>query len=293
MSFGCPNPHCDYYQNAEKITKDGHYYRKSDAKKINRYKCNACNKKFSSATFTLERYQKKRHKNHLLKGLLASKISMRRAALLLGVNRLTVKRKLIYLATKARISTAQMLEELKQSPISHIQLDDLISVEHTKLKPLSISIVVDSKNRKILGAAVSQIPAFGLLAEKSRAKYGYRKSTHYETLNNLIAKLAPSIARDAEVRSDEHKSYPQILKDHLPDISHKTYKSERSCVAGQGELKKVAYDPIFVINHTCAMFRDNINRLVRKTWATTKVPKMLQHHIDIFIDFYNNTLLKH
>jgi hypothetical protein len=48
------------------------------------------------------------------------------------------------------------------------------------------------------------------------------------------------------------------------------FKGGKSGVAGQDELKKVGRDPLFWVNHTLAMRRANINRLIRKTWCTTK-----------------------
>ena len=49
--------------------------------------------------------------------------------------------------------------------VSHLQIDDLITIEHTKLKPVIISFAMDSKTWIILGAEVSQIAAFGHLSE--------------------------------------------------------------------------------------------------------------------------------
>jgi hypothetical protein len=66
----------------------------------------------------------------------------------------------------------------------------------------------------------------------------------------------------------------------------------KGSVVGQGQLKKVNFDPLFVVNHTCAMMRANINRLIRKTWCTTKDPLKLKDHLDVFIYFYNQSLLK-
>lgn len=36
----------------------------------------------------------------------------------------------------------------------------------------------------------------------------------------------------------------------------------------------------------------NINRLIRKTWCTTKDPTMLKKHIEIFIYYFNHIYLK-
>jgi hypothetical protein len=54
----------------------------------------------------------------------------------------------------------------------------------------------------------------------------------------------------------------------------------------------VNFDPLFIVNHTCAMMRANINRLIRKTWRTTNDPLKLKDHLDVFIYFYNQALLK-
>ncbi|MCP4050867.1 MAG: transposase, partial [bacterium] len=74
--------------------------------------------------------------------------------------------------------------------------------------------------------------------------------------------------------------------------SHEKSKGEKGCVAGQGELKKVRIDPLFAINHTLAMLRANINRLVRKTWCTTKKPERLLDHLAIYTWFHNTKLIQ-
>ena len=75
-------------------------------------------------------------------------------------------------------------------------------------------------------------------------------------------------------------------------VDRKTCKGKRGCVTGQGELKKVGFDPLFSLNHTFAMFRANMNRLFRKTWCTTKVPQGLIDHIDLYIQHHNRVLVR-
>jgi hypothetical protein len=62
-------------------------------------------------------------------------------------------------------------------------------------------------------------------------------------------------------------------------------------LTGQGELKVGGFDPIFSLNHTCAMLRANINRLFRKTWCTTKKMEMLEHHLAIYALYHNERAL--
>ncbi|MGZ3788836.1 MAG: hypothetical protein ACXVLQ_09950, partial [Bacteriovorax sp.] len=288
---GCPNLQCHFHQKKDNIVRDGFYFRKEDSRKIARFKCKYCGKKFSFSTCKLEYRQKKRRVNHKLFLLLASGLSMRRAAKYLNIHRTTVHRKVIYLAKKARQKNNAYLSQLTHDPVMHLQFDDLISSIHTKFKPVSISIAVDAKTRFILGAKVASIPAFGHLAELSRRKYGRRKNEHDQKLTELLQSIAPAIYSSARVESDEHYSYAPIVKKVFPHAEYNQLKSEKSCVAGQGELKKVNYDPLFRINHTCAMFRANVNRLIRRTWCTSKKSEMLQNHLDIYICYHNHYYL--
>jgi transposase-like protein len=179
----CPNSTCSLFGSKEKVHKDGSFFRKSESRLIQRFKCFACEKKFSHATGTLEFRQKKRRVNNSLRDYLSSGLSMRRCAKLLQITRKTVERKLIYLAKKAQLSQANFLKDLK-GKVTHLQFDDLITIEHTKLKPLTVSLAVDAKNRFILGARVGRIGAFG--------------------------HLAPLAINAPHIRSDEHKHYPLL-----------------------------------------------------------------------------------
>lgn len=216
---------------------------------------------------------------------------MRRCALLLNFNRKTVERKFEYLAKVSEQKQQRMLEKVKAEPVTHLQFDDLITSEHTKLKPLSVSIAVCAHTRVILGAEVSQIPAFGHLAEISRKKYGRRKSEHKKGLTRLFESIKPLVSPTSLIRSDEHNFYPEFVARYFPQAKHQRFKGARGSVVGQGELKKLARDPLFMLNHTCAMFRANINRLIRKTWCTTKKAQNLQKHINIYMCFHNETLI--
>lgn len=288
MKRTCPNLTCAA---PDMTSKDGYFRRKDDSKYIQRYRCNGCGLRFSAATLTETYAQKRRRINHSLLKLLASGVSQRRAAILLGINRKTVERRLPFLAKRCRRKNETSLQKMKGN-IHNIQIDDLITKENSKLKPLSISIAVDEDRRMILAVEISKIPSFGHLAKIAIKKYGERKDEHFEGLTRLFQKIAPIVSREVVVKSDEHQRYPGFVSAYLPKGKHFQFKSERACIAGQGELKKVGFDPLFIVNHTCALFRANVNRLARKTWCTTKDPLKLKDHLDIFIYYNNQILLK-
>jgi hypothetical protein len=162
--------------------------------------------------------------------------------------------------------------------------------EHTKLKPLSITLVVEKGSRKILDFAVASMPAKGLLFEKSVKKYGLRKDERKVERKKLFRRLKDIISPQACFESDSNPHYPKDLKRAFPNCTHLTSEGRRGCVVGQGELKAGGYDPLFSLNHTAAMIRANLNRLFRRTWCTTKKPIFLTYHLAMYVIYHNQVL---
>lgn len=105
--------------------------------------------------------------------LLCSSVSQRRTSKILGLNRKTVARKLDFMGKLAIKIIPRLNAQHKKARI--MEFDDLETFEHTKLKPLSVTMAVESKTRRILGVRVSQMPARGAITKLSIKKYGKRK----------------------------------------------------------------------------------------------------------------------
>jgi hypothetical protein len=151
--------------------------------------------------------------------------------------------------------------------------------------------MVDEKEREILSYAVAQMPAKGKIAVISRKKYGYRKDLRQKGWETILTEARQTLAYGCSITSDCHKMYPVMIARHLPDdVIHIQTKSRRASVAGQGEMKMGAFDPLFSLNHTAAMLRANINRLIRKTWCTTKRPDRLRCHIGMYVYWHNESI---
>jgi hypothetical protein len=221
--------------------------------------------------------------------LLVSGVSQRRAARILNTHPITIARKLTFLGMKARLFNYRMREKI--GLVKEMQFDDMEVFEHTKLKPLSITLAVQKHTRIILGFEVSRMPAKGLLAKKSIKKYGRREDRRAEARDRLFRRIKRRISIEAVIESDQNPHYPIDVKRHFPKATHQTLKGARGCVTGQGELKNIKFDPLFSLNHTCAMFRANINRFFRKTWCTTKKIQPLIDHIEIYVQFHNQILM--
>jgi len=110
--------------------------------------------------------------------------------------------------------------------------------------------------------------------------------------NKLLRGLQPYVRSDVVFRSDENPHYPPYVRKFHPHAVHETVKGGRGASTGQGELKKLRFDPIFSLNHTCAMLRANLNRLFRKTWCTTKTIQGLIDHLSIYVVYHNQVLTR-
>ena len=282
------NPNCPRCA-ASGVIKHGRYQRTEDAQSIQRYRCKACGKTLSSATFSPTYRQKRRRLNRLIEADIASSTAQRRIAIKHGCARNTVARKITFLAERARLKIETWLAS--QSPFTDLQWDELITFEHTRLKPLSVALMVCERHRYILGFRVAQIPASGLIARRSREKYGPRRNLSGYARRDLLKTLAPHIAPKATVTCDEHPRYYDELEAALTDVNVIQHHSVRGSLTGQGELKRVGWDPLFTINHTLAMLRDNIKRLTRRTWCTTKRQSVLEDVIAIYVHFHNSRLV--
>lgn len=284
MSKKCP--HCQ--SSSQNFSKFGHFVRSSDRKILQRYRCKVCLKTFSQATFQSCYRQNKRQLNPVIQKLLISCVSQRRIAIILKISRTTVERKFRFLAEQSRVKN---LLTLKKSSISDFQFDDLETFEHSKCKPLSVIMAVENSTRKILSFRVSSMPAKGHLARIARKKYGKRSDDRTQGRRALFEELQGSITPGATVWSDQSPHYPEDVKKYFPTSVHKTCKGRRGCVVGQGELKAGGFDPLFSLNHTFAMLRANINRLVRRTWCTTKRAENLARHIDLYVAWHNSHVI--
>lgn len=286
MFRGCPKK-CDINP---AIVKFGTFFRTSDSKYIQRWKCKNCESTFSAATENPCFGQNKRRLNPVVWRYFFTKSSQRRIAKLLKINRKTVARKYKFLGLKGRQSRLMYLERYKINQAVAVQFDDLVTFEHTKCKPVAIGLLVEEKTRKILDYEVSPMAANGLLAEISRKKYGKRKDGRQRAWKKLFARSKKVVSEDAVFKSDEHPLYPNLVKTYFPKAKHLRYKGRRGCVVGQGELKAGGFDPIFNLNHNCGMLRDSISQLVRRTWCTTKKIESLRILLDIYIDGHNRIL---
>ncbi len=276
---------CPRCESTGKIGKYGTYVRGSDGKKCQRYRCKACLKTFSETNFGIEYRLRKRHLNQNVFRILCSGVSQRRLAIILGVQRALIARRLLRFGRCAQHNLEIYRKQCNK--VTKLNFDELETFEHTKCKPITAAIAVEDKTRKVLAIAVGRIPAKGPLVHLARKKYGLRPCERRQCLTALFKDLKDCTSSFGLVKTDKSKAYPPFIRSHLPNWTHEATPGRRGCIVGQGELKEGGWDPLFSLNHTYAMFRDGLKRLARRTWCTTKKLENLNLALNMYAWFHN------
>lgn len=233
-------------------------------------------------SFKLDYRHKKMDLNPQLAKLLSEGNSLRGCSRILG---------LTYYNTYKKFLWFKKLVEKEKNKLSFkakvIEFDELESIHHTKCKPLSIVLMVNEKNQ-LLAAQVAEIPAKGKLAEFSRLKYGLRENQRKQKLTQAFTDIKNSLqAPPVLIKSDASSIYKTQVECSFGGVRYEQYsrRADKNKLQERlhEKLQKKKFDPLFAINHKCAVLRDRINRLTRRSWCTTKKVENLQLHLDIFI----------
>ena len=286
----CPNPNCTCHDHpVDKFyIKKGYYTTKHNHQPVPRYQCKFCKKYFSSHTFSDTYKQKKPELNNIIWKFYSSNVSLNRLAINLECNRKTVVRKFLFLAYKSRRIHEQKLKEGTFPVTKYLQFDEMETYEHTRKKPLSIALAVrmyfdkDGTIRagEIIDAIVATMNCKGWLAAKSRELYGEREDTRDEARNEVMESVKKACqGKRVIIGTDGKTDYPPVIKKVLPDSDIRVFTRK--------QVANTEYDPLFVLNHTCALIRHDLSRMARKSWVNTKKADRLQAHLDLYIAYKN------
>lgn len=290
----CPYPCCRSGRERERFSwsKRGRYLRKCDGRMIPRFQCQTCGRSFSSQTFRISfRYRKPLLHLQLLP-LLYSKVTRRQAARILAVNRKTVDRRLPRMARVAYEFHLARLEEVRRhgGMDGVFQLDELETFEeHRKLKPVTMSVLIERRSYFVLHSRAGALPARRPLSRvelkqlhEIEDREGVRHSESDACVRSSFRFLSRVLQEGVRLRfqSDLKVSYPVLCKQEMPnrEIEHETVSSKK---------RRDRRNLLFPINHTLAMLRDGVSCLVRRSWGACKKRENLQLHVWIWTAYRN------
>ena len=116
------------------------------------------------------------------------------------------------------------------------------TIEHTKLKPLSVAMTISTKDRRIIGFRVASL---------SRKKYGNRPDHRRREFAALYQDIQPRLSELHTIESDECSFTKPVLSRVFPRAKHQQFKGKKGSIAGQGELKKWFAAHSFALRDCC------------------------------------------
>lgn len=235
----------------------------------------------SSRTFKLDYRHKKMDLNYKLAKLLVEGVSLRSASRILGLTYKNTYQKFLWL--RRIVEEKKKLIHYKET---EIQFDELETIHHTKCKPLSVTVVTSKEY--LLALQVAEMPAKGRLAKISKQKYGERKDERQHVVESALNYVKSKLKTDPLViKSDASPFYKNIVE----RVFSQSFYEQHSRAGEIDKLRskihennhKRRFDPLFDVNHACALLRSQIKRLTRRSWCTTKKVENLQLHLDLFV----------
>ena len=272
--------------------KRGYYWRKCDGRTVRRFSCNACNHRFSAQTFKTDFRWRKPKLHFRLFDLFISKVTIRQMARITRVRRPTIERRLRCLGQTCKDFHAQVLGQLKdRGGICGIyQMDELETYEQNRrLSPVTMPVLIERSSYFVIHGEAATMAARGGLSsvwekkkkrlEKSR---GVRQSGSSNSVRNSLLRLmeihSPNVG--VQLQTDRKASYRSIFR----AIAKNQFRCHSTT---SSKAKRDKENLLFPINHTFAMMRDSISRLVRRTWAASKSRLRLDSHFWIWVAYRN------
>ncbi len=289
----CPNPACpSRSEGPARLRPRSSFRRKCDGRTVSRFACDRCKKSCSTQTFRLDYRLRRTDLWSALFMSLCSKVTLRQSARFHDCDRKTVSARLKLFGEHCKDLHLRILEQArgKGGIRGSFQLDELETYEHNRrLFPLTVPVLIERKSYFVLWSECAPLPARGGLRPADRTKKeAIEKATGCKRKSGsraavarafeLLHRVVPPQGR-VRVQTDEKHTYASELKKRFGErVEHRRYSSKAPRVYGSA---------LFPINHTLAMMRDGISRLVRRTWAASKQAVWHQRHQWIWIVWRN------
>lgn len=298
----CPNLDCVHHTapTAAFFWKRGYYRPKHNHQPVPRYQCKTCGAWFSATQTKAIRHLHRPDLNQRVFEMAVSGTSMRRMAELLGCSHRTIARKVVHLAQEAQKHHAVFLADPKNRT-AYAMMDELESFVHARYKQLSVPVVVRVKTGQILAFDVCRIPSTMTLggAGVNPLPPGgspWVQDDRPTLVPRVLAAIKPLLKEAATLATDGYPSYPKWIREAGLKVSHQVNRSPKETSLGRAKKRADGTprerDSLFAINLIHAKLRNDVARLGKKTWVTTKTVAGLRNHLWLYVAWVNGYALK-
>jgi transposase-like protein len=290
----CPKPNCPSQQAeiAFLYKRRGFFPRKCDGRNVQRFQCLVCQGSFSTQTFRTDFRWHKPGLHFRVFDSLVSKVSLRQMARILEVRRPTVERRFKRLGIQAKLfHTAMLRRVVAHGGINGVfQLDEQETFERDRrLRPITFPVLIERSSYFVVHGQTAPMGCRGQLTDRLKEKRkrmekieGRRISKSKEAVSSCFQVLTKVHRKGVgiDLQTDKKTSYNRLFKLSVGKefASHQTVS---------GRAPRCYGSILFPINHTLAMMRDGISRLVRRSWCVSKLRSRLELHFWVWAVYRN------
>jgi transposase-like protein len=283
----CPNPRCVYHTadcSDWRVVRDGFFSRHCPPRRVQRYRCCHCRRRFSDQTFRTSYWLKRPQLLEPLLWRLVGCSGYRQIAREFGVSPSTL------LTHSARLGRHCWLfhEQWRpRGPLSEpLALDSFIGFEFSQYHPTAFHLAAGQHSHFLYGFTDSELRRSGRMTARQRrrralleARFGRPDPRAVERdVAELLEVVAPE-AQALELHTDEHQDYPRALRRlaHLT-IEHRTVSSRAA---------RTSRNPLFAVNLIDLLIRHSGANHKRETVAFSKRRQGAAERLAVFLVWRN------
>ena len=282
----CANSDCPAHHTPAvgRIVRWGWFTTRCRGGREQRYRCRTCRKTFSHRTFRHDYRDRRPDCNEQLFLLLSSGVGLRQSADQLKISASTAQRKMRKMARTCRLLHENLCPSLPAG--GSYLLDEEESYEGASIRPLTVPIVIERKNWFIVATGAGSIRRLAPAGTARRARQqreesirGKRRDESRTCVAGVLQDLRRRAPGPLQLQTDQKSSYATLARETFgSDVAHATTS---------GSDPRTTRNPLFPINITIAMSRDNCGRLRRKSWLVSKLAEWLRGQLAIFTAYRN------
>jgi transposase-like protein len=249
-----------------------------------RYRCPACRRTFSRQTFRHDYRDRRPAANARLFDLLTSGIGLRQAGRLLELSCSGVQRKMRKIARTCAGLHRNLSQRLPSG--GDYVLDEEETYEGSSIRTLTVPILIERKSWFLVAADTAPIRRLARRGTTRRAwqdaheqQHGRRPDRSRECVEGVLRELDRRCTGRLGLHTDKKASYARSCK--------KVFGDRATHTTTAGTEARTIRNPLFPINATIAMSRDNCGRLRRKSWLVSKAARWLKAQLDLFAVYRN------
>jgi len=282
----CPNVRCPQHRNPQGrfYCRHGSYQPQCRDRPVPRFRCKSCKRRFSRQTFRHDYRDRRPECNAPLFELLTSGVGLRMSARILKLGVQSVQKKMEKLARTCGLLHENLAPRLPEG--CTFVMDEEETYEGASIRPLTMPVVIEKQTWFVVASEVGSIRRLAARGTARRKRQdqeersrGRRKDESLACVRKVLRRLAAKVRGSLVVRTDQKASYATALQAVFGDhVCHETTA---------GTLVRTTHNPLFPINTTLAMTRDNCGRLRRRSWLVTKVARRLRSQMQLFAVYRN------